>query len=85
MGLDIWTKIIKQHNINTDSSYRFERGVDIEMVQYALKRAATLADGWLPQQSALSIDPSKLVEPIQLIQKEANFFHLVLMLEKKMK
>jgi phenylalanyl-tRNA synthetase beta chain len=35
-------KTSKKHNINTDSSYRFERGVDIEMVQYALKRAATL-------------------------------------------
>ena len=40
--------------------------------KFALKRAATLADGWLPQQSALSIDPSKLVEPIQIMRKEAK-------------
>ena len=35
-------KTSKRHNINTDSSYRFERGVDIELVEYALKRAASL-------------------------------------------
>ena len=35
-------KTSKNHSINTDSSYRFERGVDIEMVDYALKRAALL-------------------------------------------
>ena len=35
-------KSSKKHNINTDSSYRFERGVDIDMVEYALKRAAAL-------------------------------------------
>ena len=35
-------KTSKRHNINTDSSYRFERGVDIDMVEYALKRAAAL-------------------------------------------
>ena len=35
-------KTAKRHNINTDSSYRFERGVDIDLVEHALKRAATL-------------------------------------------
>ncbi len=35
-------KTSKNHSIKTDSSYRFERGVDIEMVDYALKRAASL-------------------------------------------
>jgi probable F420-dependent oxidoreductase len=39
--------------------------------KYALKRAATLGNGWLPQQSALSIEPSKLIEPIELMRKEA--------------
>jgi len=40
--------------------------------KYALKRAATIGNGWLPQQSALSIEPSKLIEPINLIKKEAT-------------
>lgn len=35
-------KTSKRHNINTDSSYRFERGVDIELIEHALKRAASL-------------------------------------------
>jgi alkanesulfonate monooxygenase SsuD/methylene tetrahydromethanopterin reductase-like flavin-dependent oxidoreductase (luciferase family) len=38
--------------------------------KYAFKRAATLGNGWLPQQSALSIEPSKLIEPINLMKKE---------------
>ena len=32
----------KRHALNTDSSFRFERGVDPEMTLYALKRAALL-------------------------------------------
>ena len=35
-------KTSKQHSIISDASFRFERGVDIEMVEHALKRAAIL-------------------------------------------
>ncbi len=35
-------KTSKSHSINSDASYRFERGIDIEMVDYALKRAVIL-------------------------------------------
>jgi len=35
-------KTAKSHSINSDASFRFERGIDIEMVDYALKRAAIL-------------------------------------------
>ncbi len=35
-------KTAKKHTISTDSSFRFERGADINMVIYALKRAALL-------------------------------------------
>lgn len=35
-------KSSKRHALNTDSSFRYERGVDPEMTEYALKRAATL-------------------------------------------
>ncbi len=35
-------KSAKRHGLNTDASFRFERGVDIENVDYALKRAALL-------------------------------------------
>lgn len=35
-------KAAKRHGLNTDSSFRYERGVDPEMTLYALKRAAIL-------------------------------------------
>lgn len=35
-------KTAKRHGLNTDASFRFERGVDINNVEYALKRAALL-------------------------------------------
>ncbi|HAI37517.1 MAG TPA: phenylalanine--tRNA ligase subunit beta, partial [Maribacter sp.] len=31
-----------RHGLNTDASFRFERGIDIENVEYSLKRAALL-------------------------------------------
>jgi len=35
-------KTAKRHQLNTDSSFRFERGIDPHMVKYALKRATLL-------------------------------------------
>jgi phenylalanyl-tRNA synthetase beta chain len=35
-------KSAKRHGLNTDASFRFERGIDIENVEYALKRATLL-------------------------------------------
>ncbi|WP_273274922.1 phenylalanine--tRNA ligase subunit beta [Maribacter polysiphoniae] len=35
-------KTAKRHGLNTDASFRFERGIDIENVEYSLKRAAML-------------------------------------------
>ena len=35
-------KTAKRHALNTDASFRFERGIDINMTEYALKRAALL-------------------------------------------
>lgn len=35
-------KTAKKQGLHTDASFRFERGVDVEMVVYALKRAALL-------------------------------------------
>ena len=35
-------KTAKRHSLNTDASFRFERGIDISMTEYALKRAALL-------------------------------------------
>jgi len=35
-------KTAKRHGLNTDASFRFERGIDLENVEFALKRAASL-------------------------------------------
>jgi len=35
-------KTAKRHGLNTDASFRFERGIDINLTEYALKRAAAL-------------------------------------------
>ena len=35
-------KTAKRHGLNTDASFRFERGIDINNVEYCLKRAAML-------------------------------------------
>lgn len=35
-------KSAKRHGLSTDASFRFERGIDINLVEYALKRAALL-------------------------------------------
>jgi len=37
-------KSARRHQLNTDASYRFERGVDPELTLYALKRAALLIE-----------------------------------------
>ena len=35
-------KTAKRHGLNSDASFRFERGIDIDKVEYALQRAAIL-------------------------------------------
>jgi phenylalanyl-tRNA synthetase beta chain len=35
-------KTAKRHGLNTDASFRFERGIDIENVEFALRRAVVL-------------------------------------------
>ena len=37
-------KTAKRHGLNTDASFRFERGIDINQSKYALKRAALLIE-----------------------------------------
>jgi phenylalanyl-tRNA synthetase beta chain len=35
-------KTAKRHGLNTDASFRFERGIDPNITEYALKRAALM-------------------------------------------
>ena len=48
-------KSAKYHNLSTDSSYRFERGIDPNLTKYALKRAVLLIKEICPE-SVISSD-----------------------------
>jgi len=63
-------KSAKHHNLSTDSSYRFERGIDPNATKYALKRAVLLIKEICPE-SVISSDlidlyPKK-IEDTQII------------------
>ena len=63
-------KSAKYHNISTDSSYRFERGIDPNLTKFALKRAVLLIKEICPE-SVISSDlidlyPKK-IEDTQII------------------
>ncbi len=61
-------KTAKRHALNTDASFRFERGIDPNITQYALKRAALLiqelAGGEIT--SDISDDYSNKIEDFQV-------------------
>ena len=62
-------KTAKRHTINSDASFRFERGIDPAITEYALKRAAILIceiSGGKITSDLIDIYPKK-VESIQVI------------------
>ncbi|ARN77616.1 phenylalanine--tRNA ligase subunit beta [Nonlabens spongiae] len=61
-------KTAKRHGLNTDASFRFERGIDPSITEYALKRAALLVKelaGGEITQDIMDIYPVK-IEDIQV-------------------
>ena len=58
-------KTAKRHALNTDASFRFERGIDINVTEYALKRAALLIEkyaGGKMSSDVLDLYPEKIVD-----------------------
>ncbi|MGB5983074.1 MAG: phenylalanine--tRNA ligase subunit beta [Nonlabens sp.] len=56
-------KTAKRHGLNTDASFRFERGIDPSITEYALKRAALLVKelaGGEITQDVMDVYPSKI-------------------------
>lgn len=56
-------KSARRHGLNTDSSFRFERGTDPEMPEYALRRAALLVKelaGGIVAENIVDIYPEKI-------------------------
>jgi len=61
-------KTAKRHSLNTDASFRFERGIDIESVESALRRAAILITeiaGGDVTSDVVDLYPNKIV-PVQV-------------------
>lgn len=62
-------KTAKRHSLNTDASFRFERGVDPEIAVYALKRAAILI-----RELAGATISSNILEEAQPLEEAAKVF-----------
>ncbi len=72
-------KTAKRHGLNTDASFRFERGIDINMTEYALKRAALLIEEYAGGKMASDISdfyPEK-IEDFQVFLSYENAFRLI--------
>ena len=65
--------------LNTDASFRFERGIDINLCEYAIKRAAIINSRiWQVEKSASDISW------ISTLEKDRRFSSVLLKLMKKL-
>ena len=72
-------KTAKRHALNTDASFRFERGIDINFTKYALKRAAILIKEYSNGKIAsdvMDFYPEKM-EDFQVFLSYDNAFRLI--------
>ncbi|WP_299014160.1 phenylalanine--tRNA ligase subunit beta [uncultured Polaribacter sp.] len=72
-------KTAKRHALNTDASFRFERGIDINFVEYALKRAALLIEEYAGGKMASDISdfyPEK-IQDFQVFLSYENAYRLI--------
>ncbi|CAM1333204.1 phenylalanine--tRNA ligase subunit beta [Tenacibaculum aestuariivivum] len=72
-------KTAKRHALNTDASFRFERGIDISLTEYALKRAALLIEeyaGGKMSSDILDFYPKK-IEDFEVFLSFENTYKLI--------
>ena len=72
-------KTAKRHALNTDASFRFERGIDINSTEYALKRAALLIEQYAGGKLASDVSdfyPVKF-EDFQVFFSYENAYRLI--------
>ncbi len=72
-------KTAKRHALNTDASFRFERGIDINLTKYALKRAALLIEEYAGGKLASDVSdfyPDK-IEDFQVFLSYDNAYRLI--------
>ncbi len=72
-------KTAKRHALNTDASFRFERGIDINTTKYALKRAALLIEEYAGGKMAsdiIDLYPEK-IEDFQVFLSYENTYRVI--------
>ncbi|MBA6154938.1 phenylalanine--tRNA ligase subunit beta [Tenacibaculum sp. S7007] len=72
-------KTAKRHALNTDASFRFERGIDVNLTKYALKRAALLIEeyaGGKMSSDVLDFYPEK-IEDFEVFLSFENAYKLI--------
>mgnify|MGYP003385109934 FL=1 len=72
-------KTAKRHALNTDASFRFERGIDINLTKYALKRAALLIEeyaGGTLASDIVDLYPER-IEDFQVFLSYENAYRLI--------
>ncbi|CAI8408682.1 MAG: Phenylalanine--tRNA ligase beta subunit [Flavobacterium sp. SCGC AAA160-P02] len=72
-------KTAKRHSLNTDASFRFERGIDVNFSKYALKRAALLIEEYSGGKIAsdiIDLYPQK-IEDFQVFLSYENAFRII--------
>ncbi len=72
-------KTAKRHALNTDASFRFERGVDINLTKYALKRAALLIEEYAGGKLSSEVTDfyPKKIEDFQVLLSYKNVDRLI--------
>jgi len=72
-------KTAKRHALNTDASFRFERGIDINFVEYALKRAVLLIQEYAGGEITSDISDyyPKKIEDFQVVLSFENATKLI--------
>lgn len=72
-------KTAKRHALNTDASFRFERGIDVNFTEYAIKRAALLIEEYANgkiSSDVLDFYPEK-IEDFQVFFSYENAYRLI--------
>lgn len=72
-------KTAKRHALNTDASFRFERGIDINVTEYALKRAVLLLEeyaGGKVASDVMDFYPEK-IEDFQVFLSYESAFRII--------
>jgi len=72
-------KSAKRHALNTDASFRFERGIDVNFSKYALKRAALLIEEYSGGKIASDLTDfyPKKIEDFEVFLSYNNAFRII--------